>query len=148
MTPSRSNQGGTITVASKTTGGCEATLNTLLCFTSGQLSWHHRSQAGRSQVNARMTASGHASDAGERATACGYAAPPSGQGKNAYADDETGSGQPTTTGHDTSGRRDRSRSQDRERSQRDREHPRQERERSEDRDRPQCERNTRREPRG
>ena len=50
-----------------------------------------------------MTASGHTSDAGERATARGHAAPPSGQGKNAYADDETGSGQPTTTGRDTSG---------------------------------------------
>ena len=50
-----------------------------------------------------MTASGHASDSGVCATASGHADLPSGQGKNAYADDATGSGQQTTTGHATSG---------------------------------------------
>ena len=43
-------KGETIAAALKTTGGCEVTLNTLLGFTSGQLPWHHCSQAGRSQV--------------------------------------------------------------------------------------------------
>ena len=55
-----------------------------------------------SQVIARLTASGHASDSGECATASGHADLPSGQG-NAYADGATGSGQQTTTGHATSG---------------------------------------------
>ena len=49
-----------------------------------------------------MTASGHASDSGERATASGHADLPSGQG-NAYADGATGSGQQTTTGHCVTG---------------------------------------------
>ena len=50
-----------------------------------------------------MTASGHASDSGERATASGHTDLPSGQGKNAYAADTTESGQQTPTGHATSG---------------------------------------------
>ena len=100
-------------------------LDTLLGFTSGQPSWLHRSQAGRSQVIARMTSSGHASDSGERATASGHTDLPSGQGKNAYAGDATGRGQqtPHRSRHKRS-RCDRYRSKDRERSQRDRELPR------------------------
>ena len=50
------------------------------------------------QVIARLTASSHASDSGERAIANDRAAPPDGQG-NAHAHGGSGSGQKTATAH-------------------------------------------------
>ena len=54
------------------------------------------------QVIARLTASGHASDSGERAIANDRAAPPNGQG-NAHAHGGSDSGQKTATAHAESG---------------------------------------------
>ena len=78
-------------------------LHILLGPTSGQPSCFHGPQAGREkQVIARLTASGHASDAGERAIANDRTAPPDGQG-NVHAHGGSGSGQKTATAHAESG---------------------------------------------
>ena len=62
-----------------------------------------RSTSGQEkQVIARLTASGHASNSGERAIANDRAAPPDGQG-NAHAHGGSGSGQKTATTHAESG---------------------------------------------
>ena len=74
-------------------------LHTLLGPTSGQPSCFPRTASGQEkQVIARLTASGHASDSGERAIANDRAAPPDRHG-NAHAHGGSGSGQKTATAH-------------------------------------------------
>ena len=78
-------------------------LHTLLGPTSGPAVLLPRTASGQEkQVIARLTASGHASDSGERAIANDRAAPPDRHG-NAHAHGGSGSGQKTATAHAESG---------------------------------------------